>query len=72
MAIAIRPPKPVAPTAIEITVPRVATEQVWQQLDSASFAVISYVTPARSADAETKRSWRASGGRLRERWRRKG
>lgn|GEM_PF-2544736 len=25
----------------------------------------------RSADAETKRSWRASGGRLRERWRRK-
>jgi hypothetical protein len=31
MAIAIRPPKPVAPTAIEITVPRVMTEQVWQQ-----------------------------------------
>ncbi|HZK74734.1 MAG TPA: pyridoxamine 5'-phosphate oxidase family protein [Clostridia bacterium] len=46
MAIAIRPPKPVAPTAIEITGPRATTEQVWQQLDSASFAVISYVSPA--------------------------
>ena len=46
MAIAVRPPKPGAPTALEVTGPRVTTEQVWKQLDSASFAVISYVTPA--------------------------
>ena len=59
MKIAIRPPKPVTPTAIEITVPRVTTEQ----------GITGHQRPA---DAETKRSWRASGGRLRERWLRKG
>lgn len=46
MAIAAREPKPVPATAVEITGARVTTEQVWQHLDSASFAVISYTTPA--------------------------
>lgn len=46
MAIATRPLEPVAPSAIDISARRVTTEQVWQQLDSASFAVISYITPA--------------------------
>ena len=49
MAIATRPLKPVAPIAIDISAPRVTTEQVWQHLDSASFAIISYVTPAGEA-----------------------
>jgi len=46
MAIATRPQKPIAPSASEFSRLRVTSEQVWQQLDSASFAVISYVTPA--------------------------
>jgi hypothetical protein len=49
MAIATRPEKPVAQTGFEITTPRITTEQVWQQLDTASFAVISYVTPVGEA-----------------------
>src|ERR1700693_4327213 len=49
MATATRPEKPVAPSAFAITPPRVTTERVWQQLDTASFAVISYVTPAGEA-----------------------
>lgn len=46
MTIATRPEKPAATTAVEIARSRVTSEQVWQQLDSASFAVIGYVTPA--------------------------
>jgi hypothetical protein len=49
MAIATHPQKPGPPAAVEITTPRVTTEQVWKQLDTASFAVISYVTPVGEA-----------------------
>lgn len=46
MAIATRSEKPVPPAANEIAGPRLTSEEVWQQLDRASFAVIAYVTPA--------------------------
>lgn len=45
MAIATRPEKATAPTAIEVARSRVTSEQVWRQLDRASFAVIGYVSP---------------------------
>lgn len=46
MAIATRPEEATAQTATETAKSRVTTEQVWRQLDRASFAVIGYVTPA--------------------------
>jgi hypothetical protein len=45
MAIATRHEKP-APTVVDSARSRVTCDQVWQQLDRASFAVIGYVTPA--------------------------
>lgn len=46
MTIATRPEKPAATAAVEIARSRLTSEQVWQQLHRASFAVIGYVTPA--------------------------
>jgi len=46
MAIATRLPKPEVVTASEIGRSHVTSEQVWHELDRASFAVIGYVTPA--------------------------
>jgi Pyridoxamine 5'-phosphate oxidase len=46
MAIATRLPKPVVVTASETGPSHVTSEQVWHELDRASFAVVGYVTPA--------------------------
>jgi hypothetical protein len=46
MAIATGPEKTAAPTVVDVATSRVTSEQVWRQLDRASFAVIGYVTPA--------------------------
>jgi len=46
MTTTTRPEKPPAPTAMGIARPPDGSEQIWQQLDRASFAVIAYVTPA--------------------------
>jgi Pyridoxamine 5'-phosphate oxidase len=47
MAIAVHPQKPATPAAaVGVARHRVTSDQVWHQLDKASFAVVSYVTPA--------------------------
>ena len=46
MAIATRPQKPEAARPNEIRRSRVTREQVWHELDRASFAIVGYVTPA--------------------------
>lgn len=47
MAIAVHPDKPAAPAAaIGSARHRVTSDQVWHEVDKASFAVVSYVTPA--------------------------
>src|SRR6202162_246801 len=46
MATAIRPQNSGLPAALELGRPRVTSEQVWHELDRASFAVIGYLTPA--------------------------
>ncbi len=46
MAIATRSQKPEVAAPNEIDRSHVTTEQVWHELDRASFAVIGYVTPA--------------------------
>ncbi len=46
MTVATRPEEAAPPTTVEIARSRLTSEQVWQQLDRASFAVIGYVTPA--------------------------
>ena len=45
MAIATRRSKSATPTAAETAGAHVTAEQVWRQVERASFAVISYVTP---------------------------
>ena len=46
MATAARQKKPAASVVVDTARSRVTSEQVWRHLDKASFAVISYVTPA--------------------------
>jgi len=46
MPIATRPQQPGTVPATELGRPHVTTEQVWHELDRASFAVIGYGTPA--------------------------
>src|ERR1700693_2586019 len=46
MPIATRPQQPGTVPATELGRPHVTTEQVWHELDRASFAVIGYRTPA--------------------------
>ena len=46
MATATRPQSSGIPSARELRRPRVTGEQVWHELEKASFAVIGYLTPA--------------------------
>jgi pyridoxamine 5'-phosphate oxidase-like protein len=46
MAIATRPEKQAAPTTIKS---HATTEQVWREIEKASFAVVAYVTPSGEA-----------------------